>query len=184
MLSGNGGDSQTVERALTVATGLNPAGVVNALKVTTPQQVMLKVRFVEATRTAARNLGVRWEFFKRSGNLAGVVGTQTGSSKFQVANTPFVVNTNGNGSVLDVVGGAAGVGSPFATIITQIVNNSSAKLDVVLSALEEQNVIRKLAEPNLIAMSGETADFLAGGEFPVPVVSPGNGGTLDGHDHL
>jgi hypothetical protein len=46
----------------------------------------------------------------------------------------------------------------------------------VLSALEEQNVIRKLAEPNLIAMSGETADFLAGGEFPVPVVSPGNGG--------
>jgi pilus assembly protein CpaC len=176
VLSGNGGDSQTVERALTVATGLNPAGVVNALKVTTPQQVMLKVRFVEATRTAARNLGVRWEFFKRSGNLAGVVGTQTGSSKFQVANTPFVVNTNGNGSVLDVVGGAAGVGSPFATIITQIVNNSSAKLDVVLSALEEQNVIRKLAEPNLIAMSGETADFLAGGEFPVPVVSPGNGG--------
>jgi Flp pilus assembly secretin CpaC len=162
VLSGNGGDSQTVERAMSVANGLNPAGVVNALKVTTPQQVMLKVRFVEATRTAARNLGVRWEFFKRSGNLAGVAGTQTGTSKFNINNTPFVLNTNGNGSVLDVVGGAAGVGSPFATIITQIVNNSSAKLDVVLSALEEQNVIRKLAEPNLIAMSGETADFLAG----------------------
>jgi pilus assembly protein CpaC len=176
VLSGNGGDSQTVERAMSVAAGLAPAGVVNALKVTTPQQVMLKVRFVEATRTAARNLGVRWEFFKRRGNLAGVVGTQTGTSKFNINNTPFVLNTNGNGSVLDVVGGAAGVGSPFATIITQIVNNSSAKLDVVLSALEEQNVIRKLAEPNLIAMSGETADFLAGGEFPVPVVSPGNGG--------
>ncbi|MDQ6868002.1 MAG: type II and III secretion system protein family protein [Pseudomonadota bacterium] len=176
VLSGNGGDSQTVERAMSVAAGLAPAGVVNALKVTTSQQVMLKVRFVEATRTAARNLGVRWEFFKRSGNLAGVVGTQTGTSKFFVNKTPFVVNANGNGSVLDVVGGAAGVGSPFATIITQIVNNSSAKLDVVLSALEEQNVIRKLAEPNLIAMSGETADFLAGGEFPVPIVSPGNGG--------
>ncbi len=161
---------------MNVANGLAPAGVVNALKVTTPQQVMLKVRFVEASREAARNLGVRWEFFKRSGNLAGVVGTQTGTSKFQIANTPFVVNGNGNGSVFDVVGGAAGVGSPFATIITQIVNNSSAKLDVVLSALEEQNVIRKLAEPNLIAMSGETADFLAGGEYPVPVVSPGNGG--------
>jgi pilus assembly protein CpaC len=124
VLSGNGGDSQTVERAMSVANGLNPAGVVNALKVTTPQQVMLKVRFVEATRTAARNLGVRWEFFKRRGNLAGVVGTQTGTSKFNINNTPFVLNTNGNGSVLDVVGGAAGVGSPFATIITQIVNNS------------------------------------------------------------
>jgi pilus assembly protein CpaC len=176
VLSGNGGDSQTVERAMNVAAGLAPAGVVNALKVTTPQQVMLKVRFIEASREAARNLGIRWEFFKRSGNLAGVVGTQTSTNKFQIANTPFVVNGNGNGSVFDVVGGATGVGSPFATIITQIVNNSSAKLDVVLSALEEQNVIRKLAEPNLIAMSGETADFLAGGEYPVPVVSPGNGG--------
>jgi pilus assembly protein CpaC len=176
VLSGNGGDSQTVERAMSVANALAPSGVVNALKVTTPQQVMLKVRFVEADREAARNLGVRWEFFKRSGNLAGVVGTQTSTSKFFIKNTPFVVNGNNNGSVFDVVGGPAGVGSPFATIITQILNNSSAKLDVVLSALEEQNVIRKLAEPNLIAMSGETADFLAGGEYPVPVVSPGNGG--------
>jgi pilus assembly protein CpaC len=61
VLSGNGGDSQTVERAMNVATGLAPAGVVNALKVTTPQQVMLKVRFVEATREAARSLGVRWD---------------------------------------------------------------------------------------------------------------------------
>jgi pilus assembly protein CpaC len=68
------------------------------------------------------------------------------------------------------------VGSPFATIITQIVNSKLGSLDTVLSALEEQRVIRQLAEPNLIAMSGETADFLAGGEYPVPVVSPGNGG--------
>jgi pilus assembly protein CpaC len=42
----------------------------------------------------------------------------------------------------------------------------------VLSALEEQRVLRKLAEPNLIAMSGETADFLAGGEYPIPVAQP------------
>ncbi len=56
VLSGNGGDSQTVERAMSVAAGLAPAGVVNALKVATPQQVMLKVRFVEADRAATRNL--------------------------------------------------------------------------------------------------------------------------------
>jgi pilus assembly protein CpaC len=82
VLSGNGGDSQTVERAMSVAAGLAPAGVVNALKVTTPQQVMLKVRFVEADRTATRNLGIRWAFFKQNGNLAGVVGTQQSSSLF------------------------------------------------------------------------------------------------------
>jgi Flp pilus assembly secretin CpaC len=67
---------------MSVAAGLVPAGVVNALKVTTPQQVMLKVRFVEADRTATRNLGIRWAFFKQNGNLAGVVGTQQSNSLF------------------------------------------------------------------------------------------------------
>ena len=42
-------------------------------------------------------------------------------------------------------------------------------LDLILTALEDQGVIRRLAEPNLIASSGQSADFLAGGEFPVPV---------------
>ena len=179
VLSGNGGDSQTVERAMSVAAGLAPAGVVNALKVTTPQQVMLKVRFVEASREAARSLGVRWEFFRR-GALAGSVGTQAGS-KFSVASGEFARSgttaTDTTLPVSDAVAGLAGA-SPFATILTQIVNTSSGKLDVILSALEEQRVLRKLAEPNLIAMSGETADFLAGGEFPVPVVSSSSAGQL------
>jgi pilus assembly protein CpaC len=182
VLKGNSGDSQTVERAMSVAAGLAPAGVVNALKVTTPQQVMLKVRFVEATREAARELGVRWEFFRR-GALAGSVGTQAGTSKFSVASGEFVrrgttaTDTSTLLPVSDAVAGLAGA-SPFATILTQIVNSSSGKLDVILSALEEQRVIRQLAEPNLIAMSGETADFLAGGEYPVPVVSAAAAGTL------
>jgi len=180
VLSGNGGDSQTVERAMSVAAGLGPAGVVNAMKVTTPQQVMLKVRFIEASRLAARSLGVRWEFFRR-GALAGSVGTQAGSSKFSVAAGQFARSGTTAADtavpVTDAVAGLAGA-SPFATILTQIVNTSSGKLDVILSALEEQNVLRKLAEPNLIAMSGETADFLAGGEYPVPVVSAAAAGTL------
>jgi pilus assembly protein CpaC len=183
VLSGNGGDSQTVERAMSVAAGLAPAGVVNALKVTTPQQVMLKVRFVEATRAAARSLGVRWEFF-RHGATAGVVGNQAGSSKFNVASPEFALGSASGAAsgtsnpVSDAVSGLTSGASPFATILTQIVNNSSGKLDVVLSALEEQNVLRTLAEPNLIAMSGETADFLAGGEYPVPVVSAASAGAL------
>jgi pilus assembly protein CpaC len=186
VLSGNGGDSQTVERALNVAAGLAPGGVVNALKLTTPQQVMLKVRFVEADRTAARNLGIRWAFFKQNGNAAGVIGTQTTSGlipanpAFPSSTTFPQVNSNTgiSNSVLDVVGGAGGTGSPFATIITQIVNSKFGSLDAVLSALEQQQVLRQLAEPNLIAMSGETADFLAGGEYPVPVVSAASAGTL------
>jgi pilus assembly protein CpaC len=191
VLRGNSGDSQTVERAMSVAAGLVPAGVVNALKVTTPQQVMLKVRFVEADRTATRNLGIRWAFFKRYGNLAGIVGTQQGTSLFNSSLFPASTSLSGvtttttsagttiasttPPSVLDVVPGAGGVGSPFATIITQIVNSKFGSLDAVLSALEEQQVIRQLAEPDLIALSGETASFLAGGEYPIPVVSSGAG---------
>ena len=178
VLSGNGGDSQTVERAMSVAAGLAPAGIVNAIKVTTPQQVMLKVRFVEADRAATRNLGIRWEFFKQNGNLAGVVGTQQSSSKFSVAPGFFPTGTTSTGMVLDVVGGVGGAGSPFATIITQIVNSRFGSLDAVLSALEEQNVVRRRAEPDLVALSGETASFLAGGEYPIPVVSSAGAGGL------
>jgi pilus assembly protein CpaC len=180
VLSGNGGDSQTVERAMSVAAGLAPAGVVNALKVTTPQQVMLKVRFVEATREAARSLGVRREFFRR-GATVGVVGQQASTSKFSVGPREFALGPTPPAMarpVEDTVAGLATGASPFATILTQIVNSQAGKLDVVLSALEEQRVLRKLAEPNLVAMSGETADFLAGGEYPVPVVSGAAAGQL------
>ncbi|MGH6841197.1 MAG: type II and III secretion system protein family protein [Methylocella sp.] len=191
VLRGDSGDSQTVERAMNVAAGLAPGGVVNALKVTTPQQVMLKVRFVEADRAATRNLGIRWAFFKQNGNLAGIVGAQRGSSLFNSSLFPASTSLGGvtttttsagttiatttPSSVLDVVSGAGGVGSPFATIITQIVNTRFGSVDAVLSALEEQQVLRQLAEPDLVALSGETASFLAGGEYPIPVVASGSG---------
>jgi pilus assembly protein CpaC len=107
VLSGNAGDAQTVDRAMNVASALAP-GAINALRVTTPQQVMLKVRFVEASRAAARNLGVRWEFFKRGG-VAGVVGQQRPSSKFITPPGTFPTGTTGGVTlpVLDVVAGGA-----------------------------------------------------------------------------
>jgi pilus assembly protein CpaC len=193
VIQGATGDPVTAQRAMEVAKGLGKE-VVNAMKVTTPQQVMLKVRFVEADREQARNLGIRWAFFKKYGNAAGVVGTQQSTNLF--ANPNFPASTSLGGvttststatattttttplSVFDVVGGAMGAGSPFATIITQIVNNRFGSLDMVLSALEEQNVIRQLAQPNLIALSGQSASFLAGGAIPVPVVSAASSGTL------
>lgn len=60
VLSGNVHDAVAVERAVTVAEGLSPGGVVNALRVTSPQQVMLRVQFLEANRLALREFGVRW----------------------------------------------------------------------------------------------------------------------------
>jgi pilus assembly protein CpaC len=165
VLTGDAGDGQTADRAMRVAAGLAPEGknVVNALNVSSPQQVMLQVRFVEASRSAVRNLGVRWAAFWRGGKSGAVVGLQNPTAKFATTGNP--------GGVADAVAGVGGSGSPFATILTSIINSKSGSLDAVLSALEEQQVVRRLAEPNLIASSGESADFLAGGEFPVPISS-------------
>jgi pilus assembly protein CpaC len=171
VLTGDAGDGQTAERAMRVAAGLAPDGknVVNALTVSSPQQVLLQVRFVEASRSAVRNLGVRWDAFWRGGRSAASIGQQQQTSKFTA---PGYLN----GVVPDAVTGVGGATSPFATILVNLINAKGGSLDMVLSALEEQQVVRRLAEPNLVASSGESADFLAGGEFPVPISSSTAGG--------
>ena len=68
-----------------------------------------------------------------------------------------------------LVGGS--LGGPFGTVLANVLSNGGTSLDVLVTALEEKGVVRTLAEPNLIALSGDEAQFLAGGEFPVPVAS-------------
>ena len=70
---------------------------------------------------------------------------------------------------------ATGLGGPFGTVLSNVLNQNGTTLDVLVTALEEKGLVRRLAEPNLIALSGDQARFLAGGEFPVPVVT-NNGG--------
>lgn len=183
LLSGNGGDAQTMERAMDVAGGLLGAPVINAMRGKANQQVLLQVRFVEAKRTAARSLGVRWQGLVGN-RVAGVVGQNTGTSRLFGAGLvpgfpaqpggPIVPGAGGIGAAFDAVSSLSG-SSPVATILAQLVNTNRVGLDVILSALEEKGVVRRLAEPNLVALSGESAEFLAGGEFPTPVAQ-GSGG--------
>ena len=70
-----------------------------------------------------------------------------------------------------LLSGAAPFGVALASLATK-----GGSLDVTLSALETKGLIRRLAEPDLVALSGDTAAFLAGGEFPVPVAQPGSTG--------
>jgi pilus assembly protein CpaC len=60
------------------------------------------------------------------------------------------------------------VGAPFGTVLAQIVNNGT-RIDTLVTALETKGLLRRLAEPNLVALSGETASFEAGGQIPVPI---------------
>ena len=163
VLSGAAPDAPTVDRAVTIASALAPegGGVINMVRVASPQQVLLHVRLVEVNRTASRELGFRWEYANAgSGARIGHVGEGVRVSDL----IPTVAT-----ATLERTAAA-----PFAQILGRFLGNSH-QLDLIISALEEKGLARRLAEPNLVALSGDTADFLAGGEFPVPV-----GSTLQG----
>jgi pilus assembly protein CpaC len=163
VLSGIALDAVSADRAVQVAKSLSGGNeVVNAMQVAPAQQVMLEVRFLEATRDAGRKLGVNWF----AGNANGtIVNTGLGS-----------VNTSTPGQgipVVQTIGTLVGSGTsaPFGTILSNLLNRNGTSVDVLVTALEEKGLVRRLAEPNLIALSGDKAQFHAGGEFPVPVAS-------------
>ena len=63
-------------------------------------------------------------------------------------------------------------GAPFGVALANLVNSNSTSVDLMVSALETKGLVRNLSEPDLVALSGDTASFLAGGEIPVPTVQP------------
>ena len=161
VLSGEAEDAQTLDRAYNIANTLAPNGVVNATRVASPQQVMLKVRILEVSRQAGRDLGIRW----------GYQGQTTIGSAGTFGQPVSLGGVNVGAAAVNTISGLA----PYVNALKTFSGNGF-NLDIFISALEEKGLVRRLAEPNLIAVSGETADFLVGGEFPVPVSSTTTGG--------
>jgi len=158
VLSGMVADGVAADRSVSVAQSMmQGVTLVNAMTVAPSQQVMLEVRFLEASRSAERDIGVNWFGTKPNGN---VVSTGVGT-----ANNGMSV-TQGGTALLSASGGG-----PFGVVLANVVNSGAGNLNVMISALESQGLVRRLAEPNLVTLSGETAKFLAGGEFPIPTVS-------------
>ncbi len=161
LLTGTAPDALTLDQALTVAKQFGP-DVINSVSVDAPQQVMLEVRFVEATRQASREIGVQWNVFGSSGTAN--IGSRQPAHRLPI-DAPRNPNRLGAGEV------AAGVLSgapPFGVAVARMIAGGITT-DAFLNALEEQGLARSLAEPNLTALSGDTASFLAGGEYPIPV---------------
>lgn len=130
------------------------------------EEVLLEVKFAEVDRTALTQVGFNL-FSTGSGNTIG----QTSTGQFGGI-TPGPINTAIN---------ANGVGTVTSSpTITNALNlfffNPQVNLGVVIQALQSKNLLQILAEPNLVAVNGKEASFLAGGEFPFPVVQPGAGG--------
>jgi pilus assembly protein CpaC len=133
------------------------------------QQVLLQVKVAEVSRSALRALGVN--FFHASDNFFG--GNVLGSSGGPLNPVSIGVPE----------GARAGAGLPFEFLrdtgvspaVTFFAGLPRADFEVFVQALAENQYLRILAEPNLVALSGEEASFLAGGEFPIPVVQSGIG---------
>ena len=174
VLSGEAGNAVQAERAVTIARALAPNGVVNAMSIAPSQQVLLKVRFLEASRDAGRALGVNWFAANRSGTR--VVNTGQGGLVPPAPNTS-PNNTPSGVPLLQTAGTLVGSTSPFGVVLANLVNGGT-NIDILVTALETKGLIRRLAEPNLMALSGDTAQFLAGGEFPVPIAATSASGLV------
>ena len=149
------------DRAVQVAETYAPGKVVNLLALGSAQQVMLEVRFAEVKRSALKQIGVGWFVGSDAGKLQGAVG---GDASL----TPDADTGAGVIKLGSIVGSFG--------IISRTFRAFGENFNVTLDALEKKGAITTLAEPTLVALSGETASFLAGGEFPVPVIQSGGGG--------
>ena len=127
--------------------------VVSRLRTATPQQVMLKVTFAEVSRTLVREVGVDLETFDQSGG-----------------NTGFVLGRGANVADFNPDGSVTFPRPEGVTNVGMLLRNVFG-VDVAGAArlTENNGLVNILAEPTLTALSGETASFLAGGEFPIPV---------------
>jgi pilus assembly protein CpaC len=124
--------------------------LVNRLRVSSATQVSLRVRVAEVSREVTKLFGINWDAVFTPGDF--VFGLATGRD-FLVGNTITRLES-GSGLTGSILGGYS---------------NGSANVNALIDALERESLVTVLAEPNLTALSGETASFLAGGEFPIPV---------------
>ena len=163
VLSGTVTSIAALDRAMELAQRYAPDRVSNLMTVGGTQQVMLRVRFAEMQRTVSKSLSSSLALGGTA--LGGDLGISGGTNTLGTSNGVAAglegripVNNDNNGAML------------FGF------NAGGLEVGILLEALESRGVVRTLAEPNLTALSGQEARFLAGGEYPVPM--PQQDGTI------
>lgn len=160
ILTGTVNSPAAAQRADQLARTYAGDKVVNLINVGSSQQVMLEVQFAEVNRSSGRELGLSMFGNSASGRFSSLTGKGTNL-------VPDA--TTGVGALkLDSITGMFG-------IFRQDFSIGGLSLQGILNALETKGLSRTLAKPTLVAMSGERASFLAGGEFPIPVAQSGGG---------
>ena len=171
VLSGHVSNEDVAKRAGELASAYSPK-VVNVLTFgpVGAQEVLLQVKFAEVDRSALAQLGVNF-ISTGAGNTVGTVTTgQFGGFGPQTLTPGAQTGTSGTTTT-----------TTPATTVNNVLNlflfRSDINFGATIEALETKNLLQILAEPNLIAVNGKEASFLAGGQFPFPIVQPGAGFT-------
>ena len=169
VLSGHVSTEDVAKRAGELAGAYSPK-VVNVLTFgpVGAQEVLLQVKFAEVDRTALTQLGVNFI----STGAANTIGTVTtgqfgGFGQQTLSTTP----APSGGTTTTTTG------QTISNVLNLFVFRPDINFGGVIEALETRNLLQILAEPNLIAVNGKEASFLAGGQFPFPIVQPGAGFT-------
>lgn len=167
ILSGMVANASDAERAVQIAraTVARPEQVINMLNIAGRDQVMLRVRIIEVQRNAVKQLGF---------NLQGILDSTGNATAFFGTQATYGINGAVLGGVTAAVRNNAASSSVICGNLTQANPTRSTECGAI-QAFERVGLLRTLAEPNLTAVSGQSAHFLAGGEFPVPVGQDNNG---------
>nr|WP_245794547.1 type II and III secretion system protein family protein [Vannielia litorea] len=171
ILSGIVSSAASLDRALDLAQRYAPQRVSNLMTVGGSQQVMLKVRFAEMNRSVSKSLSAS----------VGIAGVSGGEGNFGAAGgSGTYLEGNNLSNLFDGDPNTSVTRSGQSTgAISFGFGGSNVELAILLEALETRGFIRTLAEPNLTALSGQNAEFLAGGEYPVPVANDNGSVTVD-----
>src|SRR5579862_8524333 len=164
VLSGHVSTEDVAKRAGELAAAYSPK-VVNVLTFgpVGAQEVLLQVKFAEVDRTALATWGVNFLSTGAANNIGTVTTGQFGGFGPQTLSTQ-------NGAVTTT-------GESLTNVLNLFIFRPDINFGALIEALETKNLLQILAEPNLIAVNGKEASFLAGGQFPFPIVQPGAGFT-------
>ena len=171
VLSGHVSTEDVSKRAGELASAYSPK-VVNVLTFgpVGSQEVLLQVKFAEVDRSALTQMGINFISTGAANTIGTITTGQYGAFGPQTLNPGTTSATTGTTT-----------GTTTATTVNNVLNLFLFRPDidfgVVIEALQNKSLLQILAEPNLIAVNGKEASFLAGGQFPFPIVQPGNGFT-------
>ncbi len=186
VLNGEVSSQEVIDKAVALGQTQAPS-VVSTMWVREPPKdtIMLKVRFAEVDRAAVQELGANF-FSTGAGNTVGSTTTQQFGGGFLTNSGAIPAGVEGGSDPESPSVVAGGIGrtltpTPSAFGLNDLLNififRADVNMGMVIRAMQQKNLLQILAEPDLLAANGQEASFLAGGEFPFPMVQTGTGST-------